>query len=106
MGVMHHIAQFLAANPYNITANQIKLPTSTGNLGVALANIMKILMALVGMLSIVFIIYGGILFTYAQGVASRVQKARETLLYASVGLVLSIGAFAVVTYITASLSTP
>jgi len=91
--------RFLLAAPL-VTANEIGLPTSTNNLGDVLANILKILMSLAGMLSLVFMIYAGILLSYAQGVAARVQKGRETMLYAVVGLVLSIGGYAIVTFIT------
>ncbi len=94
---------WLAAGPYNITANDIGLPTSTHNLGEALANGTRLLMVLVGMLSVVFIVAGGIQMVYSRGNASNVTKARETILYACIGLVVAIAAYAIVTFILAGI---
>lgn len=96
------IMQFMLAAAFNITANDIGLPTSTQNIGQGIANITVILTTLVGMLSVIFIIVGGIQFTYARGNAKSVERARETILYACVGLVLAIASYAVVTFISGS----
>jgi cytochrome b subunit of formate dehydrogenase len=91
---------WLAANPYNIKANQIGVPTSTATVGAGLANIVKILMSVVGMLAIVFILVSGVQMAASAGNPKRFAQARETLLYAIVGLAVAIAAFAIVTFFT------
>lgn len=100
--MLEKVIYLLAANPYNIKANEIGLPTSTQSIGDGIGNIIKLIMSLIGMLSIVFILVGGLQLVYSTGDASRVKRGRETLIYAVIGLILSIGAFALVSFITNS----
>lgn len=97
---MLKIALWLAANPYNITANQIGVPTSTPTVGAGLANVVKILMSVVGMLAVVFILVSGVQMSASAGNPKRFAQARETLLYSVVGLAVAIGAYAIVTFLT------
>jgi threonine/homoserine/homoserine lactone efflux protein len=89
----------MAANPYNITADQINLPKSTTNVGQILGNITQLAMGILGGLAIIFLIYGGIQMAYSRGNAKNVERARETILYAAVGLALAISAYAIVGFI-------
>lgn len=84
----------------SIKANEIGLPTSTTNIGDAIANIVRLLMSLIGMLAIVFIIVGGLQLVYSTGDPARVKRGRETLIYACVGLVVAIASYAIVTFIS------
>jgi len=97
---MLRLALWLAANPYNIPANSIGVPTSTATVGDGLANVVKILMPIVGMLAIVFILVSGVQMSASAGNPKRFAQARETLIYAIVGLAVAIGAYAIVTFLT------
>jgi hypothetical protein len=90
---------FLAANPYNIKANDIGIPTSTGTVSAGLANTLNLLMIVVGMLIVVFIIYAALQMTLSAGNPSRFAKAREQLLYACVGLAIALASFAIVKFV-------
>ena len=94
--------KFIAANPYNITCAQINCPQSTTTISGGMASIIQILMILVGMLAVVFIIVSGIQMSISAGSPQRFERARETLLYAVVGLGVAIGAYAIVTFIAGS----
>jgi hypothetical protein len=83
-----------------IDANDIGVPKSTGTIGDGLANITAILMSVIGMLAIVFILVGAIQMATSAGDPTRYKRARETLLYAIVGLALSVAAYAIVKFIT------
>jgi uncharacterized membrane protein len=96
--------RFLATNPYNITADQIGLPTTTATVGDALVNITKLLMSAVGGLALIFIVVAGIQMALSAGNSKRFMQARETLLYAVVGLAVSIAALAIVTFISNSVN--
>ena len=81
-------------NPYNITANQIGLGGGTANVGTGIGQILSKLLILAGILALVFMVVGAIQITASNGDSKRVQQGRDTLLYASIGLILTIAAFA------------
>lgn len=57
------------------------------------------LIYLIGAISVIMIIVGGFKFVVSQGNAAGTKAARETILYAIVGLVISILAFAAVNFV-------
>ncbi|HSX01342.1 MAG TPA: hypothetical protein VLF67_03820 [Candidatus Saccharimonas sp.] len=86
-----------------MNANDIGLPTSTTNIGEAITKVIAFLFALIGGLAVVFIIVGGLQMVTSAGSPQRFKQGRETVLYAVVGLVVAIGAYAAVTFIGSSL---
>ena len=52
-----------------------------------------------GIICVVMIIFGGYLYTTANANAQRLQRAKDTILYASVGVVVIILAFTITQYI-------
>ena len=98
----HLLHIILAVNQYAISPDGIA-PTGTTTIGEGITKIIKLLMTLIGMLSIVFIIVGGIQMTLSTGNAAHVKSARETVIYAVVGLVVAISAYALVSFITGRL---
>lgn len=61
--------------------------------------IINVIIGVVGLVAVVMVIIGGIGFTTSQGDANKVTKARNTLLYGIVGLVVAILAFAIVNFV-------
>ena len=61
--------------------------------------IINVLLFLVGTLSVIMIIVAGVFYTTSAGDSSKVARAKNTLLYSIVGLVLSILAFAIVNWV-------
>ncbi len=61
--------------------------------------IVGILLFVIGVISVIMIIVGGIRFNLSGGDPSQVKSARETIIYAVVGLVISLLAFAIVKFI-------
>ena len=94
--------KFLAAGAFTVSGGGTGIPTSTKTVGAGLVNILQVLISVVGMLAIVFIIVAGIQMSLSAGNPSRFAKARETLLYAVVGIVTSIAALAAVTFVANS----
>lgn len=66
-------------------------------------NIVNILLYIVGLLSVVMIIYGGIIYATSAGDSGKVSMGKNTLLYAVVGLVVAVLAFAIVQWVFDSL---
>lgn len=62
-------------------------------------NAIEIGLNVVGYAALIFIIYGGFLFLTGGNNASQVEKARKTLIYAVVGLVISIASIGIINLI-------
>ncbi len=60
---------------------------------------------LVGAISVVMLIYGGIRYTVSGGESGAVTNAKNTILYAIVGIVVSVVAYAVVQFVINQLVT-
>ena len=61
-----------------------------------IGNVVNLLLMAVGAISIIMIVVGGILFALSNGDSSKVAKARNTVLYAAIGLIVSLLASAIV----------
>ena len=59
----------------------------------------NVVLGMVGVVSVVMIIIGGIQFVSSKGDAAKTTKARNTILYSVVGLVIALLAFAVVNFV-------
>ncbi|MDO4902587.1 MAG: hypothetical protein Q4A21_03505 [bacterium] len=62
-------------------------------------NVIRILAWVVGVLSVIMIIWAGIQYVISSGDSGKIGKAKNTLIYAVVGLVIAISAGAIVSYI-------
>lgn len=67
--------------------------------GKLIGTLVNTLLFLVGILSVIMIIVGGIWYTTSSGDASRITRAKNTLTYAIVGLVVAFVAYAIVNWI-------
>lgn len=65
----------------------------------ALSSILKAIILIMGLVAVVFIIIGGINYITSGGDAAKVKKARETILYAVIGLIICALAFAIVQFV-------
>jgi hypothetical protein len=63
------------------------------------SSILKLVFGLVGVLSTVFVAWGGLKYTLASGDPSQIKQAKETVLYAVIGLIVSISAFTIVSFV-------
>ena len=73
------------------------------NLTTVITDIVKTMLFIVGLLSVVIIIYSGILYIISAGNSSTVQKAKTTLTYAVVGLIVAILSYAIVSFVVNAL---
>ncbi len=71
----------------------------TGNGGV-FQTVTNVLLFIIGAVSVIMLIIGGIRYTTSGGNSSSVESAKNTILYAIVGLVVAILAYAVVQWVT------
>ena len=60
------------------------------------------LLFIIGAISVIMLIIGGIRYTTSNGDQQAVQNAKNTILYAVVGLVIAILAFAAINFVISS----
>ncbi len=61
--------------------------------------ILNVIVGIVGVVAVAVIIIGGILFATSTGETAKTTRARNTILYGVVGLVVSLLAFAIVNFV-------
>ena len=95
-----------AANGINICSNgnEDSVYCKNKNTGETQVNgiiktIVEVLLTAVGAISIIMIVIGGIMFALSSGDAQKAAKARNTVLYAVVGLAVSLFASAIVNFV-------
>lgn len=57
-----------------------------------------------GILAVIMIIYGAFRYVTSNGDASKIKSAKDTILYAVIGLVIVIAAYAIVNFVLGALS--
>ncbi|MDO4872090.1 MAG: hypothetical protein Q4A27_01500 [bacterium] len=62
-------------------------------------NVVNTLLFIVGALSVMMIIYSGVLYVLSSGDSGRVSKAKSTLTYSVVGLIVAILSYAIVNFV-------
>lgn len=61
--------------------------------------VINVVLGVVGLAAVIMIVIGGISFVTSQGDAAKVTRARNTVLYGVVGLVIALLAFAIVNFV-------
>jgi len=74
--------------------------TKTDNLSDYIKTIVNVLLFIIGTVAVVTIIISGIRYTTSHGDAKAVQVAKDTLLYAIIGLVVAISSYAIVNFVS------
>ena len=72
---------------------------SNTNLESIVSTVIKTMLFIVGVLSVIMIIYAGIRYVTAHGDKDQIKGAQNTLVYAIAGLVIAILAYAIVNFV-------
>ena len=62
-------------------------------------NIVNVLLIIVGIAAVIMIIVGGLRYVFSAGDANNTKGAKDTILYAAIGLVVAILAYAIVNFV-------
>ena len=73
--------------------------SKTDNVSDTVTTVINVLLFVVGVISVIMIIVGGIMYTVSTGDASRISKAKFTIMYAVAGLVVAFLAYAIVNWV-------
>lgn len=75
------------------------VPTTLFGDGSIFKTIVNVLLFVIGALSVVMLIWGGIRYTTSGGNSSSVTAAKNTIMYAIIGLIVAFLAFAIVNWV-------
>ncbi len=64
----------------------------------------NVMLFLIGAISVIMLIYGGIRYTLSQGDSTAVTNAKNTITYAVIGIVVAILAYAIVNFVVTTFS--
>ncbi|MFZ3009986.1 MAG: TrbC/VirB2 family protein [Candidatus Microsaccharimonas sp.] len=67
--------------------------------GDVVKTVVNVLLYVIGVISVLMIIIGGIMYATSAGEAGRIKTAKDTILYAIVGLAVAFFAFAIVNWV-------
>ncbi|MBR2831059.1 hypothetical protein IKE83_01745 [Candidatus Saccharibacteria bacterium] len=95
---MKEIVTKFAANP---TVD--KVGDKTDSLVSNVTGIINGVIAALGIVAVIVIIIGGVNYMTSAGDASKVKKAKDTILYGVIGLVICVLAFAIVNFVIANI---
>ncbi|MFZ1243336.1 MAG: hypothetical protein WAQ22_04335 [Candidatus Saccharimonas sp.] len=84
----------------NNTDGACDIVSNTDDLETMVANGIKLALQILGTVAVIVIIIAGFRFVTANGNKDSVAKARNTILYAAIGLVVAILSYAIVTFVT------
>ena len=77
--------------------------SQNNDLMATLTTVINVIVGAIGFVAVVMIVIGGISFATSQGDSGKVAKARNTILYGVVGLVVALLAFAIVNFVLGSI---
>lgn len=72
------------------------------NTGTLVKNVISTLLFVLGVIAVIVIIVGGIRYALSGGDSSQTKQAKDTILYAVVGLVVAILAYSIVNFVIGS----
>jgi hypothetical protein len=93
---MKDILTRLAATINTVGDNESDFKTS-------LTGILNAIIGVLGIVAVVVIIIGGVSYMTSAGDAGKVKKAKDTILYGVIGLVICALAFAIVNFVIGSI---
>lgn len=75
------------------------LDTAPGQLPIVIGTVIKTGLGLVGVVFLVLMVYAGYIWMIARGDESKVDKAKDTITNAIIGIVIVVGAYALTNYV-------
>lgn len=78
--------------------------SQNSNLIVLVGNIIQVILGFLGIILVVLLVYAGFIWMTASGDSGKVQKAKDIIYQAVIGLLLTVGAYAISLFVINSLS--
>lgn len=87
----------------DLNGEDLGFPTGAKTDTDGLTTVLNAVFGLAGALAVVFVIVGGLKYIIGSGKPEELQKAKNTILYAVVGLIISLFAMAIVNFVISRL---
>jgi membrane associated rhomboid family serine protease len=100
LSLVHNVGDGICSS--NGQANACGLPTVNAN-STNLQGALEIVFGVIGALAVLMIVLAGLRFVLAQGNPQETAKARNTIIYAAIGLIISIASEAFVAMVLGKL---
>jgi hypothetical protein len=94
-------------NPITEGANMVHgegMPAELTSANGALTNITNTLLKGIGLIAVVMLVFGGFKYIISGGDSSKVTAAKNTIIYAIIGLIIVILAYAIVNFVVGTVS--
>jgi hypothetical protein len=86
-------------------ATSLQNPLGTADLRLIIGNVIKAALGFTGVIALLMFVYGGFLFLTSRGNMEQVKQGKNTLIWATIGLVVIFTAYTVVNALIAALVT-
>lgn len=87
------------ADPDLAICKELDGTTGKDRVDSTVTNVINILLYVIGVISVIMIVVGGIKYSLSNGDSSAITSAKNTIMYAVIGLVVAIMAFAIVNFV-------
>jgi len=90
----------------NSTGSAAGINTATGQLPIIIGTVISAALGLVGVIFLILMVYSGFMWMIARGDEGKVEKSKETMINAIIGIVIVVAAYAITSYIVQYVSKP
>lgn len=87
-----------------LTSGDVQLPNENGFTSDSLTNGLQLAFGAAGGIAIVIVAYGGLRYVLSQGDPAATAKAKDTILYALIGLAVCVSAVGIISFIRATVN--
>lgn len=103
--LLQHFAASGECGTYNTVLDNSCLPhAGAGGGGGAITTVVNIVLGITAAIAVLVIVIAGLRYILARGDPNAVAQARNAIIYAIVGLVITMAAFAIVTFVVGGVS--
>jgi len=104
VGVMTTAPMYAYASPATQIQNGVNSVSdgSKTDIGTSFKTIVNVILFILGAISVIMIVIGGVRYTLSGGDSGSTKGAKDTILYAVVGLVVAMLAYAIVNFVITS----
>ncbi len=89
--------------PNDPTCQSTVTTDARGDAGAKIKNVVDTLMYIIGIVSVIVIVYGGFRYVVAGGDTNSVSEAKNIILYAVIGLFVALAGYAIVNFVVTNL---
>ena len=99
-----HVDKAYGPNEKLQTVSSCYIKDNKNDLMPTASRLINVVVGVIGFVAVIMIILGAVQFLTSTGDASKVKKAKDTILYGVIGLVVAILAFSIVNFVLSSVS--